>query len=88
MRLSVQVRVPNAEDGQRWGRSVYLDETPREIAVFFNELRPLGRTDTDRPDVGRVDSLLFVVDTTHARPGAEGEVWVRQVRLEGAGPAS
>ena len=88
MRLSVQVRVPNAGDGQRWGRSVYLDETPREIEVPFDGMRPIGHTDTARPDLGRVDSLLFVVDTTHTRPGTEGEVWLRHVRLEGTGPAS
>lgn len=88
MRLSVQLRVPDGRDGQRWLRSVYLDETPREISVFFDDLRPIGQTDTRRADRGRVDSLLFVVDTTHARPGTAGEVWLRELRLEGPGPGA
>lgn len=88
MRLSVQLRVPDGTDGQRWLRSVYLDETPREISIFFDDMRPVGSTDTPRPDLGRVDSLLLVVDTTHAHPGTAGEVRVGELRLEGPGPRS
>ena len=33
MRLSVQVREPGGEAGQRWHRSVYLDPTERDVTV-------------------------------------------------------
>ncbi|MBE3098637.1 MAG: hypothetical protein IMZ44_16095 [Planctomycetes bacterium] len=82
MRISVQVRSSGSREGQRWQRSVYVDETPREISVFFDDMRPIGPTASDRPDLRRVDSLLFVVETTNARPGSAGEVWVRDVRLQ------
>jgi hypothetical protein len=85
MRISVQVRLPDGPDGQRWQRSVYLDAEPREVTVFFDEMTPAGRTDSRRPAPERADSLLFVVDTTHTRPGASGTVHLERVRLEAAG---
>jgi len=42
MRLSVQLRVPTPGDGERWHRSVHIDETPREVTVFFDEMTPRG----------------------------------------------
>jgi hypothetical protein len=82
MRLSVQFRGPGGRDGQRWQRSVYLDETPREVTVYVNDMRPTGPTDSERPDRRRIDGLLLVVDTTNARGGTTGKVWLRDVRLE------
>ena len=38
MRLSVQLRQPGGEAGERWRRSVYLDSSPRTISVYFDEL--------------------------------------------------
>jgi hypothetical protein len=34
------------------------------------------------PPRGKLDTLLFVVDTTNARPGAKGTVWIGEVDLE------
>jgi hypothetical protein len=61
---------------------VYLDETPREVTVYVNDMRPTGPTDSERPDRRGIDGLLLVVDTTNARGGTTGKVWLRDVRLE------
>jgi len=81
MRLEIQIRRPAGPDGQRWERSVYLDEEMREITVFLDDMRPAGPTDTFRPDLSLIDSLLFVVDTNHTPPGTAGIVWVDDVTL-------
>jgi hypothetical protein len=82
MRLSVQLRVPREGDGERWQRSVYVDETPREITVFFDETTPLGRTTTRRPSLDQVMSVLFVVDTVHTSPGSSGRVMLDAIRYQ------
>jgi len=88
IRVSVQVRAPGGRDGERWQRSVYVDGTPRTISVELDDMRPIGPTSSRLPDRRAVDSILLVVDTTNARPGAAGEVWLRDVRLERHGPAT
>lgn len=80
MRLSVQLRVPSAGDGERWQRSVYLDSSPRRIAIFFDEMTPRGATTQRRPVLANVRDVLFVVDTVNTRPGTSGQVWIDDVR--------
>ena len=83
MRMSVQLRVPAGQaGGERWQRSVYVDETPREITVFFDETTPVGATTTRRPALNEVQSLLFVVDTVNTAPGTAGRVILDSIRLE------
>jgi hypothetical protein len=82
MRVSVQIRRPRGSQGERWQRSVYLDETPRLITVFFSEMTPTGPTETWKADLSQADSLLLVVDTVHTDPGATGTIWVESPRLE------
>lgn len=83
MRLSVQVRQPGGVDGERWHRSVYVDQTPREVTVHLQDFR-LGETPTDRkPTPAQVRSVLFVVDTWHTKPGTSGTVWVSGVSIGG-----
>ena len=77
MRLSVQFRIAN---GERWRRSVYLDDTPRQIAVFFDDVRPAGSTSQRRLPIGSVKDVLFVVDTVNTNPGASGQVWIDDVK--------
>jgi hypothetical protein len=80
MRMSVQLRAPGGQQGERWQRSVFLDRTPREIAVYFEELTPVGTANRRSPDLAAVDSVLFVVDTTNTRLGDGGQVWIDEVR--------
>jgi hypothetical protein len=83
-RMSVQLRMPAAgADGARWRRSFYLDDQPRDITIFLDDVRPIGATPSARPDLARVTDLLFVVDTTNAHPGTSGHVEISDVRWSG-----
>jgi hypothetical protein len=69
MRVSVQARRPA---GDRWQRSVYLDQTARDIAVPFKEMMPVGANDSFKFTPAEIDTVLFVVDTTNTAPGTSG----------------
>jgi hypothetical protein len=91
MRLSVQLREPGreagaegggeaaAEAGERWHRSVYLDATPRDITVYFDDLTPRGVTSRPQPTLANVHSILFVVDTVNTPLGGNGTIWIDDV---------
>jgi hypothetical protein len=72
-RVSVQLRYRRG-GGQRWGRSVYLDSTPRDIVVPVNELLPADRQTGPAPSAETASSLLFVVDLTNALPGSANTI--------------
>ena len=80
MRLSVQLRIPGGEQGERWQRSVFLDEMPRALTVYFDDLRAAGATRTERPPLDAVDSVLFVVDTVNTPLGGSGRIWIDEVK--------
>jgi hypothetical protein len=77
VRLSVQFRL---ETGERWRRSVYLDEAAREVVVFFDDARPVGTTSQRRLPLGQVRDVLFVVDTVNTKPGSAGQFWIDDVQ--------
>jgi hypothetical protein len=79
MRLSVQLRAPGGEDGRRWRRSVYVDQTPRAVAVRFADLRPIGSTDGATPVLADIQSVLFVVDAANTSIGSNGQIWIDNV---------
>jgi hypothetical protein len=81
MRVWVQVRASRVGDGERWGRSVYLDDRDRSVDVLFSDLQPLGTTSTPTPPRDKVDVVLLVVDTVNTRPGASGAVYVSELWL-------
>jgi len=81
MRVSVQVRLPGGQAGQRWRRSVYLDQTPRTYVLRLRDFESAERPTTLRPFVARVQTLLFVIDTLNTTPGSEGTFWISKVRL-------
>jgi hypothetical protein len=84
MRLSVQVRRPleRPGEGERWRRSIYVDATPRDITVRFDDMRPVPPASTERPPLDKVHALLFAVDTEHTPPGASGRVLIEGLRFE------
>ncbi|MGE5358163.1 MAG: hypothetical protein ACM3NQ_04035 [Bacteroidales bacterium] len=84
MRVSVQWRVPGAGNDERWQRSVYVSQEPRDITIFLDDLRPIGATSAPRPDLDKVRSLLFVVDTVNSAPGASGWFKLESVALGSA----
>jgi hypothetical protein len=84
MRLSVQVRRPleGSGEGERWLRSIYVDSTPRDITVMFDDMRPVPPARTAHPPLDKVHALLFVVDTEHTPPGTSGRVLIDGLRFE------
>ena len=78
MRISVQLRT----DKGRWQRSVYVDTFNQPHTIFFDELRPVGETETYRAPPAGVRTLLFVVDSTNTKPGASGRVWIAAPSLQ------
>jgi hypothetical protein len=83
MRVSVQLRA-NVTGGepQRWQRSLYVEPDDRERTIFFDDMTPVGETHSAVAPLADVRSLMFIVDTTNAKPGSSGRVWLRNVRLE------
>jgi hypothetical protein len=80
-RLSIQLRYPQG-GGERWGKSVYVDSTPRDVAVAIDDMRPADRQSGQAPDSSSAVALLFVVDLTNARPGDSNSIHVSNVRFE------
>lgn len=79
MRLSIQLRAGDGTD-RRWRRSVFLDQTVREVTVAFSELRGIADARGQELVTGQVSSLLFVIDTVNAAPGDAGAVTLVDVR--------
>ena len=75
MRLSVQIRLPGA-GGQRWRKSVYLDTTHRNYSVRLRDFESVDRPTSLRPNVARIQTILFVVDTLNTMPGSKGSFWI------------
>jgi hypothetical protein len=75
MRVWLQLRRP-AAGGQRWGRSVYAETTPRMVTVPLASLLPLDGQGTGALPLAEITALLVVVDTVHHRPGSAGAVTV------------
>jgi hypothetical protein len=78
MRVSVQARISNAD---RWQRSVYVDPSPREIAVPFNDLRPVGSRGSATIPAADIVSVMFVVDTANTKTGTSGRIWLSDIAL-------
>jgi hypothetical protein len=78
MRLSVQLRAPGGE-GERWRRAAYLDPTPRTVDVAFADFRPVD-SGVSPPDLSRVDSILFVIDTMNTKAGSNGQIQLDDIR--------
>jgi hypothetical protein len=80
-RVWAQLRAPGAPDGERWGKTFYLDGSLSAVDLRFADFRPLGPVSTDRPPLDRVDSLLLVIDTVNTAPGTSGAVWLTDLWL-------
>jgi hypothetical protein len=80
-RIHVLVRVPGGPDGQRWHRSIFLDENARAVTVTFDDMRPSGATQSQHPDLAAVRDILFVVDTVNTKRGTSGQLWFDDVKL-------
>jgi hypothetical protein len=61
-------------DGERWGKSFYVDSELQPIELRFAEFRPFDAASAAVPPLERIDSLLLVIDTMHTAPGSAGRV--------------
>jgi hypothetical protein len=77
LRVSVQVRAAN---GQRWGRSYYVDPGGSNLRVPLSSLRPIDST-APAVSAGDVTSILLVIDLANAAPGRAGSLRVRTTAL-------
>jgi hypothetical protein len=82
LRISVQLRLSDAEHDLRWSRSVYLDTHRREVEIPMATMQPVART-VGESRRSRADSLLLVVDRTNSAAGATGTVWVDAAAIVG-----
>ena len=81
MRVSVQLRAQNGTPADRWQRSVYLDKTPRQFTVYFDDMTPRGATSMRLPVLNRIGSVLFVIDTLNADTGSSGQFTIDDVKF-------
>jgi hypothetical protein len=82
MRISVQLRTGvGGMPEERWQRSVYVDTVERDHAVRFDDLTPVGETRSPGPALSEIRYVLFVIDTTNTKPGANGQVWIERPAL-------
>ena len=79
MRLSVQLR-SNDLGGVRWARSMYLWRDPVRVILPVNRLVAVD-SQSQPLRFASASSLLFVVDLTNARPGAEGQFDISDVAM-------
>jgi hypothetical protein len=82
-RVSIQLRYRRG-GGLRWGRSAYLDATPREVVIPVRELLPADRQTGPAPPLDGAMSLLFVIDLTNAPPGAANTIRLSRVGFAAA----
>lgn len=73
--------------GEQWARSVYLDGTPQEHVIPFDELTPPSATATTLA-AADIKDVQFVIETTHNKPGVKGWLRIASAALQQAGPAS
>jgi hypothetical protein len=78
MRVSVQLR--GGEEDERWNRSVYLDSVRRTVDIPFDDFRAVTSSSSSRPDLSKVESILFVIDTVNTRLGSSGQIQMDDIR--------
>jgi len=79
-RVSVQLRYRNGR-GERWAKSVYVDNARREVSVPVAGMVPADFQQGQAPDTTGAGSLLFVVDLTNALPGGQNSISIAGVKF-------
>jgi hypothetical protein len=80
LRVLVQFHPLGRAEG--WQQSVYIADTDRQYTIRFADARPWDDTRSPHPDPRSIHDILFVVDTTHARPGASGQLSISAAALQ------
>jgi hypothetical protein len=79
MRISAQLRFA-ADGASRWRKSAYLGAGNAPFDFPISAFRAADRPGA-MPSTTRASSVLFVVDTTNARPGEQGSFTIEGVEL-------
>ena len=79
-RASVQLKMDDGPRDLRWRRSFYVDDNTTTIEMQFEDLLPIT-ADMPALDLGRVTSLLIVVDALHTRLGVASRLAIISPRL-------
>jgi hypothetical protein len=79
-RLWAQLRAAGSQ-GERWGKTFYLDRGLSVVELVFEQFRPLGPVSSARPPLDRIDALLLVADTLNNDPGSTGTIQITDLWL-------
>jgi hypothetical protein len=83
MRIWVQLATTLPDHNQQyWRRSVYIDDTLREIAIPFAEMLPSPPSAPRVAPLAQIITIMFVVDTLHTPLGASGSIWIDDLRYQ------
>ena len=82
MRVNVDLRPAGANNPPRWRRSVYLDGSPRSVAIRFDEMNPVPRNAAGAPPLDSIGALMFTIDTNNTRPATSGAITFSSIALE------
>jgi hypothetical protein len=81
MRLWVQLFMQDRTGNRYWRRSVYVDNTERDITIPFSELSAVDGS-APNPPLEQIELIYFGVDQTHTPLGRGGTFWIDDVRYE------
>jgi len=52
------------------------------VAIRFDEMNPVPRTNTGTPPLDTIGALMFTVDTNNTRPATSGAITFTSIALE------
>jgi hypothetical protein len=81
-RASVQLKMDDGPGDLRWRRSFFVDDNTTTVEMYFEDLLPIT---ADMPvlDLGRVTSLLIVIDALHTHLAVPSRLAISSPRLVG-----
>ncbi len=76
--------VPDRSDERKVGSDPSISTRPRTGSTRFasTRRRRSGAARTPHPDAKNIHDILFVVDTTHAKPGTSSRLWLKSAALQ------
>jgi hypothetical protein len=61
---------------------VYVSPTFEDRVVYFDDVSPLGATQTLKPALDLVRSLMFVVDPVNTKRESSARIWIKKATFE------
>jgi hypothetical protein len=82
MRIAVQLRMGDGAAEERWQRTVYVSPEFEDRVIYFDDVSPVGTTQTVKPALDKVRSMMFVVDPVNTKRESSGRIWLKNVALQ------